>query len=145
MNLHWVAAGNAGGLFYLESGGMNISGNINVPLTGGWQNWTTLPARTLTNSSPLDAVRLVILSAGFNLEWLKFDTLAAPTLRAQAGDGSIQLAWPTWASSYSVYGTSNLATPVSWVPLTNASVEQNGELTMNVSRSAQHQFFRLQR
>jgi hypothetical protein len=140
-----VAGGNAGGLFYLESGGVNISGNINVPPTGGWQNWTTLPARTLTNSGSLDAVRLVILSAGFNLEWLKFDTLAAPRLSAKTGDGSIQLAWPTWASSYSVYATSNLAPLITWSPLTNASVEQNGELTMNVSRSAQHQFFRLQR
>jgi beta-glucanase (GH16 family) len=56
-----------------NSSGTNLSGNINVPATGGWQNWTNvtvninLPAGTQTLTYNQD-------NAGWNINWFSFAT-----------------------------------------------------------------------
>ncbi|HEX5222752.1 MAG TPA: carbohydrate-binding protein [Verrucomicrobiae bacterium] len=70
-----VAAASAGGSFYLEVGGSNVTGLIDVPATGGWQSWTTLPARIFTNTSPMTSFKLVMVAGGFNLNWVRFDSV----------------------------------------------------------------------
>ena len=53
--------------------GTNLSGNINVPATGGWQNWTNvtvninLPAGTQTLTYNQD-------NGGWNINWFSFTT-----------------------------------------------------------------------
>src|SRR5438132_2278100 len=37
-----AASGNGGGTLHLEFGGVNKTGAITIPNTGGWQNWQTL-------------------------------------------------------------------------------------------------------
>lgn len=39
-----VASLSTGGSFHLESDGVDVSGTVLVPSTGGWQNWTTVSA-----------------------------------------------------------------------------------------------------
>jgi len=91
-----VAANSAGGSFYLEVAGSNVAGIVNVPATGGWQSWTTLPARVFTNSTPLTSFRLVMVSGSFNLNWVRFDSVA-PTVpgsvSATAADTHVLLNW----------------------------------------------------
>jgi aryl-phospho-beta-D-glucosidase BglC (GH1 family) len=99
-----VASGSGGGKFYVEVGGSNVTGLINVPATGGWQNWTTLPARVFTNSIPTNSFRVVIDTAGFNLHWLQFTSLlpSAPTgLNATANPAQVQLSWNAVAGATS--------------------------------------------
>jgi beta-glucanase (GH16 family) len=70
-----VAAINAvtDGFHISNSSGANVSGNINVPATGGWQNWTNvtvsinLPAGTQTLTYNQD-------NAGWNINWFSFAT-----------------------------------------------------------------------
>ena len=56
-----------------NSSGTNLSGNINVPATGGWQNWTNvtvninLPAGTQTLTYNQD-------NGGWNINWFSFTT-----------------------------------------------------------------------
>lgn len=71
-----VATAIAGGSFYLEVAGSNVTGIINVPVTGGWQSWVTLPARVFTNALPMTSFRLKIVSGEFNANWLRFDSVA---------------------------------------------------------------------
>jgi hypothetical protein len=37
-----VASESTGGTFHIEFDGVNGTGNMNVPATGGWQNWVTI-------------------------------------------------------------------------------------------------------
>jgi hypothetical protein len=39
-----VAAAGPGGTFHVEANGVNITGPLTIPDTGGWQNWTTITA-----------------------------------------------------------------------------------------------------
>jgi hypothetical protein len=70
-----VAGGSTGGSFYLDVGGSNVTGTISVPNTGGWQNWTTIPAGIITNTQPLTDFKVVVVSAGFNLNWLTLESV----------------------------------------------------------------------
>lgn len=51
-----VASDATGGNFHLEFDGVDKTGNINVPVTGGWQSWTTVSA-TATLSSGIQIMR----------------------------------------------------------------------------------------
>ena len=74
-------SGVTDGLHIANSAGTNLSGNVNVPATGGWQTWVTaiatvtLPAGTQTLTVDQD-------NAGWNLNFLAFG------LNSSGGGGS---------------------------------------------------------
>lgn len=80
-----VSAGGTGGSFYLEVGGSNVTGVINVASTGGWQNWTTIPLGVITNTQPFDAFRVVVVTHGFNLNWIAFENLPGSSTTLPVG------------------------------------------------------------
>jgi hypothetical protein len=57
-----VAAYGSGGSFHLEVDGANVTGAMNVPDTGDWQNWVTL-RRQVTLPSGVRVARLVMDTA----------------------------------------------------------------------------------
>lgn len=59
-----VASNGAGGTFRVESDGVNKTGTLTVPNTGGWQKWTTISVT-------------VQLSAGQHVLRVAFDTVGA--------------------------------------------------------------------
>jgi hypothetical protein len=63
-----VASLSAGGTCYIEFNGVNKTGNITVPVTGGWQNWTTVNA-TANLSAGTQVMRFYISANGFNLNY----------------------------------------------------------------------------
>ena len=72
-----VAANDTGGTFHVESHGINRTGTLAVPNTGGWQAWTTL-STTVTLPAGQQTLRFVIdtvSAAGVfgNLNWLAVD------------------------------------------------------------------------
>lgn len=91
-----VASASGGGSFYVEVGGSNVTGVINVPATGGWQTWSTLPARVFTNTTTMTSFKLVVVSGGFNLHWVRFTPVlpAVPTgVNATATNTQTSLNW----------------------------------------------------
>jgi beta-glucanase (GH16 family) len=54
-----------------NSSGTNLSGNINVPGTGGWQDWTTISA-TVTLPSGVQTLTLNQDNGGWNINWFSF-------------------------------------------------------------------------
>jgi predicted amidohydrolase len=54
-----VASNGAGGRFHVESNGVDRSGPLTVPDTGGWQTWTTITA-PITLPAGQQVLRLVI-------------------------------------------------------------------------------------
>lgn len=102
-----VATATAGGSFFLEVAGRNVTGIINAPATGGWQAWATLPARVFTNAQPMSSFKLRVVSGEFNLNWLRFDSAvpAVPSgLTATATNTQASLFWnPTsGATGYNI-------------------------------------------
>ena len=71
------------GLHIASAAGSNLSGNVNVPATGGWQTWTTvtasvaLPAGQQTLTVDQD-------NAGWNLHYLGFATASTTDLALNA-------------------------------------------------------------
>jgi hypothetical protein len=139
-----VAANSSGGSFYLDVAGSNVTGSISVPATGGWQNWITLPPQAFTNSQRLTSFKFIVTSPGFNLNWLRFDTIL-PVLSASYAAGNLTLAWPPSASDFQLYSSTNLATPTYWSAVTNTVVPQNGMLTVTLPIESGSKCFRLQR
>jgi hypothetical protein len=82
-------SGATDGLHIASSSGTNLSGNITVPATGGWQTWATvtasvtLPAGTQTLTVDQD-------NAGWNIHYLAF---------ASGGNPDLALNMPVTASS----------------------------------------------
>ena len=77
-----VASLNGGGTFRLEFNGTDKTGNVTVPVTGGWQSWTTVSA-TATLSAGTQTMRFVPTSDGFNLNY--FDVVSVPTAIGAGG------------------------------------------------------------
>src|SRR5580693_7099008 len=57
------------GLHIANSAGTNLSGNINVPATGGWQTWATVTA-TVTLPAGQQTLRVDQDAAGWNIHYL---------------------------------------------------------------------------
>ncbi len=70
-----VASPNSGGvLAFEESGGVPLYGTVNIPNTGGFQNWQTV---TLDVSLPagLRPFGMNAFSGGFNLNWFRVESI----------------------------------------------------------------------
>jgi mannose/cellobiose epimerase-like protein (N-acyl-D-glucosamine 2-epimerase family) len=66
-----VASPAAGAKFHLESNGVNITGALAVPNTGGWQTWQTVTTAPVTLSAGTHILRFDALTDGFNLNYLE--------------------------------------------------------------------------
>jgi len=67
-----VAADGAGRTFHVEMDNEDITGDIIVPNTGGWQNWETVTVPNIDLTSGKKVMRVVFDSDYMNLNWLEF-------------------------------------------------------------------------
>lgn len=58
-----VANTGSGGAFHVKVNGVNVSGTVTVPSTGGWQRWQTV-SRTVTLGAGVQQLRLVLDTNG---------------------------------------------------------------------------------
>ena len=77
-----VAANGSGGRFHLEAGGVDVSGPLIIPNTGGWQIWTTLNVPVVLPAG-VQTLRLVLDANGptgvfGNINWLRFGATTRP-------------------------------------------------------------------
>ncbi len=89
-----AASPSGGGQLRLRLNGA-VLGTVQIPNTGGWQNWqtVTMPQVPLAGGIGSQALRLEVLNAGFNINWISLN-------RAQiCGTNNIALKQPASASS----------------------------------------------
>jgi hypothetical protein len=80
------------GLHIASSSGTNLSGNINVPVTGGWQTWTTVTA-TVTLPAGRQTLTIDQDNGGWNIHQLTFASTGTPYGgTAAAVPGTVQAA-----------------------------------------------------
>jgi len=72
-----------------------VLGTFQIPNTGGWQNWqtVTLPDVPIAGGSGAKALRLEMLTGGFNINWIELDRVQI------CGTNNIALNQPASASS----------------------------------------------
>jgi hypothetical protein len=74
-----VASLSAVGKLQIEqAGGSQIYGTIDIPVTGGWQNWTTVYS-TVRLSAGMQNLGIKALSGGFNLNWFSITPVTTST------------------------------------------------------------------
>lgn len=74
-----VASQSASGTFHLEFNGTDKTGDITVPVTGGWQTWTTVSA-TATLPAGVQTMRFAPTADGFNVNYFEFTLVATAVL-----------------------------------------------------------------
>lgn len=73
-----VASLGAGGTFHIEFNGVNKTGPITVPNTGGWQNWQTISVNNISLTAGAQSMRIVMDTNGAtngepgNINWIDF-------------------------------------------------------------------------
>jgi hypothetical protein len=87
-----VAAPNTGATFHLEVDGVNVTGAVAVPSTGGWQSWQTLSKTGVSLSAGQHVLRLVTDSGGANYNWIALSRPASTTTAWQDGQFNVDVA-----------------------------------------------------
>jgi hypothetical protein len=77
-----VASYKAGGTFHIEVDGVNKTGTLTIPSSGGWQSWTTISKAGISLSAGTHIVRIKMDGNGHlgyvgNFDWIKFTPTAA--------------------------------------------------------------------
>jgi beta-glucanase (GH16 family) len=66
-----VACQSSAGTFHIEFNGANGTGDVEVPITGGWQTWETV-STSATLAAGTQRMKFVVTDAGFNLNSFTF-------------------------------------------------------------------------
>jgi subtilisin family serine protease len=79
-----VASSGSGGTFHIEVDGVDVTGSLTVPSTGGWQNWQTISTGGISLTAGPHVLRVVIDTNGVsgwwgNLNYLRWNALPPPT------------------------------------------------------------------
>jgi len=80
-------ASATGGSFYIHFNGVNVTGTIAVPSTGGWQSWTTIH-KTVTLAAGTQSMRLTFDSGGVNLNSFTVSAGSTTTSSSAGSSGS---------------------------------------------------------
>jgi beta-glucanase (GH16 family) len=125
----------------------NSLGNINIPATGGWQNWQTIEGGVITLEEGTQSIRLLATIGGFNLNWFEIklanpvddDLPTTPTIVDNYSNGrSITIYWDsssdltTLVTGYKIFNNGNFVgfTSGNSIKLTSLLPEQ--EYTFDV-------------
>ena len=65
---------SGGGTLHLELDGVDITGPITAPGTGGWQNWVTVTVPDVVLNGGVQTLRLAIDSGEFNVNKIEIGT-----------------------------------------------------------------------
>ncbi|MGL1886949.1 MAG: cellulase family glycosylhydrolase [Reichenbachiella sp.] len=111
-----VASLDGGGSIKFEQkGGTTLFGTINVPSTGGWQNWQTI-SHEVQLSAGVQDVAIAASAGGWNINWFEIsgggsNVNTAPV--ANAG-GNVSVTSPTTTASLTGSGSDAESDPLSY-------------------------------
>lgn len=89
--------------------GSSILTTIDVPKTGGWQNWQTVTG-TITLSAGTQTIRLFSLKGGWNVNWMDF-TSSASTPPPPTGSKAVKVSFYASSNPYNNAEWNNWSTP----------------------------------
>ncbi len=83
-----VASVNGGKLSLDLNAGTIQLGSVNVPATGGWQNWTTISHVVTVNAGTYN-LGIYAQTGGWNINWIKITKQSAAFAATAAAEGSL--------------------------------------------------------
>ncbi|HEX3965712.1 MAG TPA: beta-1,3-glucanase family protein, partial [Trebonia sp.] len=115
------------GLHIANSAGTNLSGNVTVPATGGYQTWTTVTA-TVTLPAGTQTLTVDQDNAGWNINYLAFATTSG------GGGGTSYGGFPSgfWGTTSSIPSAGSGAIEFDFVNATNGAYP-NSEVYWDVN------------
>lgn len=84
-----IASQTQGGSFRLEIDGVDRTGTVQVPVTGGWQDWVDVDFTADIDAGP-HVVRFVPLDGEFNINWFEATSVVATSAPSDAGRVAIE-------------------------------------------------------
>lgn len=103
VDLRLASGQTTGGTFHLNLDGVNITGTLSAPNTGGWQSYQTVSSATFSVSAGRHVVRLVMDGAGSggavaNFNWLQLSASNLPSVPSNlalvaASGTELDLSW----------------------------------------------------
>lgn len=123
-NLQIRYAGTSAGTCHLEVDGVNKTGSISLPATGGWQTWTTKNVGNISVTTGEHDIKLVMDSGGFNINYFTLQPGGGGPIASEDFESM-----PSWSSSYDA----------SWGSAATWSIVSGGQTAncLQVSRSSQ--------
>ena len=94
-----IAAPGAGRQFHIEMDGVNISGPVSVPNTGGFQAWQTINVLLGNINSGVHTFRFTMDANDFNVDYLDFKAsavLPVTLISFEAQQTAQKTVWLTW-------------------------------------------------
>ncbi|MGE5811711.1 MAG: carbohydrate-binding domain-containing protein, partial [Ignavibacteria bacterium] len=79
-----IAGNQAGGKILLRLDGVNIGNLIDIPATGGWQNWESIFLRNISIAQGTHEFQASFYFGGFNLNYFDF-TLVSTGIKTEPG------------------------------------------------------------
>ena len=120
---------NSSGPYTQVIGNLAVNHFVHTNAASGQTNYYRVAAYTAcgtgSNSAPVSVV------------------LARPRIEARLALDSLKVSWPNWAGGWSLFSASNLSPPVLWLPVTNAIVNSNGQMSVTLPVQWNTEFFRL--
>lgn len=83
-----VASINGGRLSLDLNGGSTLLGNLNIPATGGWQNWTTISHTVYINAGTYN-FGIYAQAGGWNINWWKISQSGSASARMAAAESNV--------------------------------------------------------
>ena len=125
----WRAT-NAAGPFSLTVTGLTTSSYMDTNALNGFTNYYQVAAVSACGTSVNSATASVFLPK--------------PTLGVtSSGAAFLTFSWPSWASDWGLYSSTNLTPPVAWIFITNTVSSGNGQFNVTLPIGSGNQFFRL--
>lgn len=89
-----VASSGATKTLHVEMDGVNITGKITVPNTGGWQTWETVAVDNLPLTAGKHTLKLVAESDYFNINYMQFDKAVITSLYPASDERAFLSVYP---------------------------------------------------
>ncbi len=83
-----VASINSGRTFRIEFNGVDKTGTLTVPNTGGWQNWQTITKTGVSLSAGQQVMRIYSMGDGFNINWIKITSTSSSSVSSSSSSVS---------------------------------------------------------
>ncbi len=135
-----VAATAVGKSLHVEMNGVNVSGNIVVPNTGGWQTWQTVTINNIALTSGQKIMRIYFDTDGINLNYINFSTGSTPPPPNNVPP-TVSLTSPSNNSSYTTPASVTISATAGDADGTVSKVEfYNGATLLGTDNSAPYSY-----
>jgi phosphatidylserine/phosphatidylglycerophosphate/cardiolipin synthase-like enzyme len=138
-----VASAGQGGTFHIEVNGVDKTGPMTIPNTGGWQNWTTISKTGVALSAGQQVWTLKVdsMSAGGLVGNVNYIRVSAQGSTAPNSPPTVSLTSPANGATFTAPATINLAATASDADGTVAKVDFfSGTTLLNTDTSAPYTF-----